>query len=212
MKAKGLKLKLKTKEHWENVYKTKSPKEVSWFQENPELSMNLINRFVQNKESALIDVGGGASRLIDHLLLGGFNNTTILDISENALNHSKKRLGSNKNSVQWLVQDVRELNIPTKFDVWHDRALFHFLNSIDEKKAYFKNLDSCLKSSGFVILFTFSEEGPLKCSGLEITRYDRETMVELIGPHFKCIHFQNETHLTPANKEQNFNIWVFQKN
>tara|TARA_Y100001954_G_scaffold154325_1_gene164160 strand:+ start:663 stop:1280 length:618 start_codon:yes stop_codon:yes gene_type:complete len=204
-------LKLKEKAHWENVYQTKSPNQVSWFQEEPKLSMILINRFAQNKESSLIDVGGGASRLIDQLLVNGFNNTTVLDISENALNHSKERLGCVKKNVKWVVQDIKDLSIQTKFDIWHDRALFHFLNSSEEKKAYLKNLEANLNPGGIVILFTFSEEGPLKCSGLEITRYDQKTMIELIGPHFKCLHFQKETHQTPLNNEQNFNIWVFKR-
>ena len=211
LRVKGSKLKLKAKEHWENVYKTKSPKEVSWFQESPEVSMNLINRFAQSKESALIDVGGGASRLIDQLLLEGFNNTTVLDISEFALNHSKERLGENKSQVNWITQDIKEFTTQKKFDIWHDRALFHFFNSQEEKKSYLKNLDLSLKKGGFAILFAFSEEGPLKCSGLEITRYDESAMVSLFEPNFKCIHFQKETHLTPANKKQHFNIWVFQK-
>ena len=204
-------MKHKSKEHWENVYQTKSPKEVSWFQETPELSMALIKRFAKNKESALIDVGGGASHLIDHILSNGFKNPTVLDISEHALNYSKKRLGNSKSDVNWLVQDIRDLNIQKKFDIWHDRALFHFLNSSEEKNSYLKNLKRFLKADGFVILFAFSENGPLKCSGLEITRYDEKTMIELLAPHFKCIHFQKESHLTPGNKEQKFNIWVFQK-
>ncbi|MBG09459.1 MAG: SAM-dependent methyltransferase [Halobacteriovoraceae bacterium] len=173
--------------------------------------MNLINRFAQSKNSALIDVGGGASRLIDQLLLEGFNNPTVLDISEYALNHSKERLGKNKSQVNWVIQDIKEFTIHTKFDIWHDRALFHFLNSQDEKKSYLKNLDLSLKKGGVAILFTFSEDGPLKCSGLEITRYDESSMVSLFGPNYKCIHFQKETHLTPANKKQHFNIWVFKK-
>ena len=204
-------MKLKAKEHWDKVYQTKSPKEVSWFQENPAISIELINRFAPNKENALIDVGAGASCLIDHLLLNGFKNTTILDISEHGLNYSKERLGDQQKLVKWIVQDILYLETQIKYELWHDRALFHFLNSLEEKKAYIKNLNSCLKKGGTAILFTFSEEGPLKCSGLDITRYDQKTMINLFNPYFECIHFQKETHITPAKKDQHFNIWVFQK-
>ena len=199
----------KTKEHWDKVYQTKSAEEVSWFQDTPTTSMELINKFSTSKDCALIDVGGGASCLIDHLLLNGFKNTTVLDISDHGLNHSKKRLGEKKNQVQWIVQDIRDLNNKGKYDLWHDRALFHFLNSTEEKQTYLKTLKSSLTKNGVAIIYTFSEEGPLKCSGLLTSRYDQETMVELFKPFFECIHFQKETHLTPTNKQQLFNIWAF---
>ena len=132
-------------------------------------------------------------------------------IYQNTLNHSKERLGEKKYQVQWVVQDIRNLKSGAAYDLWHDRALFHFLNSMEEKKDYLERLKDSLKTNGLAILSTFSEEGPLKCSGLEITRYNKNDLTDLFSQLFQCIHFEKETHLTPSKKEQHFNIWVFKR-
>lgn len=192
------------KEHWENVYQTKSPLEVSWYQREPEVSLALIDRARISRDAPIIDVGGGASVLVDRLLARGFEKIAVLDVSAKALAHAKARLAERAGSVQWLEADVTQFRPPQRFHLWHDRAVFHFLTHPADRRAYVKALTDGLAPGGHLIIATFAIGGPTKCSGLDICQYDAARMGAELGPGFELMEEVGETHATPAGKEQRF--------
>ena len=183
------------KQHWENVYATKEPHQVSWTQETPQTSIDFIQSFGLDKTARIIDIGGGDSKLVDHLLELGYTNISVLDISEKALEKAKQRLGENAKKVTWIVSDVTDFEPTQHYDIWHDRAAFHFLRTKDEIQKYLVILRKFVK--GYVVIGTFSDQGPLKCSGLEITQYSESTMAERLSDGFEKLTCINLEHTTP---------------
>ncbi len=196
------------KEHWENIYSTKQPNEVSWTQEKPEISLNFIEQFNLPKSAAIIDVGGGDGNLVDHLLDLGYENITVLDISENAIKRAKIRLGEKANKVTWIVSDITEFKPKQSYDIWHDRAVFHFLTSKEDISTYVNLVNQYARN---IVIGTFSTEGPLKCSGLEITQYNKQSMIALFEETFNNIDTLIKDHTTPFNTTQNFIFCSFSK-
>ncbi|MDH4198847.1 MAG: class I SAM-dependent methyltransferase [Spirochaetia bacterium] len=192
------------KEHWEKVYTEKKPDEVSWFQEHPKTSLELIYSLNVDKKAKIIDVGGGDSLLADHLLDNGFENITVLDISGHAIERAKKRLGGNAFKVTWIESNVLDFKPEQKFDLWHDRAAFHFLTKQEEIDKYIEECHRFLSPQGLLILGTFSDSGPEKCSGLEVHRYSEEKLSGRFKNYFDKIRCLHENHETPSHKIQNF--------
>ncbi len=193
------------KKHWENVYSNKSASEVSWFQPHAERSLNIIESLKVPKNSQIIDVGGGASRLVDDLLDLKYRNITVLDLSAAALKTTQQRLGEATKRVRWLVEDVTLLSLPKhSIDVWHDRAVFHFLNTGIERQRYVENVLKIVKPGGYVIVSTFAEDGPTECSGLPVQRYSAEGIHDEFGSSFEMLGHENEAHKTPFGTEQKF--------
>ena len=174
-----------SKEHWETVYSTKASDSVSWFQEHAETSLKFIKNLNLEKSAPIIDVGGGASTLVDDLLLNCYSHLSVLDLSGAALEIAKKRIGSNSVNVQWHEGDVTEVKFSKhQFEVWHDRAVFHFLTNLEDREAYIKNVLHSVKPNGHIIISTFSEDGPTQCSGLPVMRYSAENMQAEFGENF----------------------------
>jgi SAM-dependent methyltransferase len=197
------------KSHWENVYKSKGPEEVSWTQDVPQTSLDFINGFELPKTANIIDIGGGDSKLVDCLLDQGYTSITVLDISEKALEKAKKRLGKRSEQVKWIVADVTEFNPDEQYDVWHDRAAFHFLISPEQIGSYLEIARKSIK--GYLIIGTFSENGPKKCSGLEIRQYSEAELELQLADGFQKLHCINEDHTTPFNTIQNFLFCGFKR-
>lgn len=200
------------KEHWENVFASKLEKEVSWFQNKPQTS---INFFIDNdipKDAKIIDIGGGDSYLIDNLLELGFSNLFLLDISQNAIDRIKIRLGIEAEKVTFIVSDVLDFQPKTTFDVWHDRASFHFLTIKSEIGNYQELVSNSLANNGFLFIGTFSENGPLKCSGLEVTQYSESKFERIFNTNFNKIKCFTKDHRTPFETIQNFIFCTFKKN
>jgi 2-polyprenyl-3-methyl-5-hydroxy-6-metoxy-1,4-benzoquinol methylase len=196
--------------HWENVYTTKSENEVSWFQENPAPSLELIDLAQPTPESTIVDIGGGASRLIDSLVARGLNHVTVLDLSEAALAAAKTRLGDKAN-VQWVAADVTKWNPTQTYDIWHDRAAFHFLTDSDDRAAYVARLKQAIKPGGHVIIGTFAIDGPERCSGLPVNRYDAAGLAAELGEGFRLIDARRHEHVTPWAAIQRFQFCVFRR-
>lgn len=193
------------KEHWETVYVTKEADSVSWFQEHAETSLSFIENLNLEKSSPLIDVGGGASTLVDDLLIRGYSRLSVLDLSGAALETAKKRIGSQSASVQWIEADVTKIKLPNHhFEVWHDRAVFHFLTRSEEREAYIQNLLGSVRPNGHIIISTFAEDGPTECSGLPVMRYSAETLQAEFGEGFLLKEHLLENHSTPSGKTQRF--------
>lgn len=198
-----------SQDHWNNVYKNKKPEEVSWMQLVPTTSLDFIHSFNLTKAARIIDVGGGDSRLADFLLDEGYKNITVLDISEEAINKAKKRLGKKAEKINWIVSDITAFNPDEHFDVWHDRATFHFLTTSGEVSRY---LDTARKSvEGFLTIGTFSDNGPEKCSGLPIKQYNEATLEAQLQQGFDKIRCITEDHTTPFNTKQNFLFCSFKR-
>ena len=197
--------------HWENVYATKGENEVSWFQENPAPSLELIDLAQLAPDSQLIDIGGGASRLVDGLVARGFQNVTVLDLSESALSAAKARLGEHANHVQWVVADVTTWQPRQIYDLWHDRAAFHFLTDDAARSAYVDRLKKALKPGGHVIVGTFALNGPERCSGLPVTRHDAASLAAILGPEFELIDTRPHEHVTPWGSTQHFQFSTFRR-
>lgn len=193
---------LQRKKHWEIVYETKNQDEVSWTQEIPKTSLAFIHSFGLDKSAKIIDIGGGDSKLVDHLLDQGFQNITVLDISEKALEKAKIRMGEKATKVNWIVSDILDFEPTETYDVWHDRAAFHFLTTEEEIEKYKSIVNKSV--AGFLIIGTFSENGPLKCSGLEISQYSEEKLTSTFEENFDKIHSVLEDHETPFGTTQNF--------
>src|SRR5271165_2402392 len=192
--------------HWEKVYSSKAPHRMSWFRPHLETSLALIERASHHDPSASIfDVGGGASTLVDDLIARRYRNLTVLDISQAALDAAQTRLGEAAESIRWLRANLLETSLPANaFDLWHDRAVFHFLTTPQERLAYLRNLLSTLKPSGHVIVSTFGPEGPAKCSGLDVVRYDAEALHAEFGTRFRLVESLIEWHETPFGTRQQF--------
>lgn len=199
------------KSHWEDIYANKTPAEVSWYQLEPAVSLELIALTGIGQAGKIIDVGGGASVLVDKLIGQGFHDLTVLDISSKALDYAKERLGIRAETVKWIEADVTEFESPEKYDLWHDRAVFHFLINEDDRKKYVRNMNQVLKPGGYVIIAAFSIAGPLKCSGLNVEQYSPEKMKNELGDSFELVKSVNEEHLTPGGKEQKFTYCCFRK-
>ena len=202
-------MKIDRKKHWETVYETKNPDQVSWTQEIPKTSLEFIRSFKLNKDARIIDIGGGDSKLVDYLLKEGYKNITVLDISEKAIAKAKKRLGEKAGKVNWIVSDIIEFEPDTSFDVWHDRATFHFLTMEEQIKKYIKIATKFV--SGYLIIGTFSQNGPKKCSGLEIKQYNEEELTSELKKGFDKIRCVTEDHTTPFNTIQNFLFCSFKR-
>ncbi len=199
------------REHWENIYKTKDPSSVSWYQKKPELSISLIEKMNLDKSARIIDVGAGRSFLVDHLLAMGYKNLTVLDISAEAVKKSKERLGDNAEKVNWIVGDILNVEFDSKFDIWHDRAVFHFITNSEDITNYKKKLENSLSREGKLIIGTFSKNGPTKCSGIEIKQYSKESLSFEFSYIFQEIECFNTDHQTPSGKIQNFSFCTFEK-
>jgi len=204
-------MKDETKNHWEKIYETKVETDFSWFQQYPKTSVDFINLFNLPKEAKIIDIGGGDSHLADALIELGFVNIFVLDISAKAIERAKARLGDKAQLVNWIISDIAEYEPPTTFDFWHDRAAFHFLTGESQIKHYTISVSRAIKPDGYLVLGTFSEGGPKKCSGLEIRQYTETSMSHLFNNHFKRIKCIEENHTTPFNTVQNFVFCSFQK-
>ena len=197
------------KKHWETVYRTKQSDEVSWAQDVPQTSLDFIHAFNVSKTAKIIDIGGGDSKLVDFLLDEGYENITVLDISEAALNRAKARLGNKSKNVTWVVSDVTEFNPKTTFDVWHDRATFHFLTTKEQITKYLSIARNAV--NGYLAIGTFSKNGPKKCSGLEIKQYSEVQLQKQLSKGFKKIRCINEDHITPFKTIQSFLFCSFKK-
>src|SRR5580700_1590242 len=194
-----------TKTHWEKVYKSKAPEAVSWYRPHLERSLALIELAAKYSSAAIIDVGGGESTLIDDLLLRGYNNLTVLDISQTAIDVNKKRLGLPAEQVRWLVADITEIDLqPASYDLWHDRAVFHFLTAPELRLAYVRQVARAVKPGGHVIVSTFGSEGPTKCSGLDVVRYNADSLHGQFGVRFRLVESTKEMHRTPFGSNQQF--------
>ncbi|WP_106225063.1 class I SAM-dependent methyltransferase [Legionella pneumophila] len=198
------------KQHWEGIYAEKSPENVSWFQKEPTLSIKFIQKFSDNK-SRIIDVGGGTSSFVDHLLGLGYSHVAVLDISGKAIEHVKKRLADEASQVEWYVNDIAQFTPSHTYDIWHDRAVFHFLIDEKSRKSYLNVLKNTIKSGGYVIIASFAKEGPQKCSGLDIVQYDTPSIQKEFGDEFILLESQPEIHLTPGGNEQRFIYFIFQR-
>jgi 2-polyprenyl-3-methyl-5-hydroxy-6-metoxy-1,4-benzoquinol methylase len=195
---------LDAQNHWEKIYAEKEPTAVSWYRPHLETSLSLIER-VASKESAIIDVGGGESSLVDDLLSHGFRNITVLDISQTAIEVNRKRLGEISDRVHWLIADITKAELShSAYDVWHDRAVFHFLTRQSDRAAYVRQVANAVKVGGHVIVSTFGPEGPAKCSGLDVVRYDAEALHREFGVHFRLLESVKELHQTPFGTVQQF--------
>lgn len=194
-----------SKEHWEHVYSTKAANSVSWFQEHADLSLQLIEATGVAPTAAIIDVGGGASTLVDDLLAKGFANITVLDLAGAGLKTAQERLGARADQVVWREADITKAELPAQaYDVWHDRAVFHFLTEPEDRRAYLRVLLHAVKPGGHVVIATFAEDGPLQCSGLPVRRYSAEELLAELGEAFTLVAQRKEAHRTPAGAIQRF--------
>lgn len=202
---------IRRKKHWDDLYLTKGFNQVSWYQPYPKTSINLISSLCKDKNKSIVDIGGGLSTLVNELLKLKFTSLTVLDISKNALEKAKQRLGANASYVQWIESDITQLETNRRFDIWHDRAVFHFLTKKKDIQAYVEKANHFIKPNGLLILSTFSLKGPKKCSGLPVQRYSPEGLTKIFHQRFRLLQGFEEEHLTPFQNSQNF-IWcVFKK-
>ena len=199
------------KNHWENIYQNKNEDEVSWFQKTPDTSIEIINSIKIKKQSKIIDVGSGRSRLFKNLIEQGYNNLTYLDISESAAKKSKIFLGQESKNIEWIVKDVLNFEPKQNFDVWHDRAVFHFLTDQNQIKKYVDLVSRNISNNGYLIIGTFSEQGPLKCSGLDVSRYSESLIKTTFSESFNLLNSFKIDHSTPFNTTQNFLFSVLKK-
>ncbi len=191
--------------HWEKIYTEKAPDAVSWYRPHLETSLDLIEEVGAVRSISIIDVGGGESTLVDDLLARGYENITVLDISRTAIDANRQRLGEASERVQWLVGDITKIDLPpSAYDVWHDRAVFHFLATPGDRVAYVRQVAHAVKHGGYVIVSTFGPEGPTKCSGLEVVRYDAESLHREFGVQFRSLGSSKELHQTPFGTVQQF--------
>jgi 2-polyprenyl-3-methyl-5-hydroxy-6-metoxy-1,4-benzoquinol methylase len=193
------------KTHWEKVYTTQAPESVSWYRAHLETSLALIERAAEVRSATIIDIGSGESTLVDDLLLRGYKNLTVLDVSQTAIEVTKKRMGTAAELVLWLVGDILEIELePRAYDLWHDRAVFHFLTTEKQRVAYVRQVARAVKPGGHVIVSTYGPEGPTKCSGLEVMRYDAESLHDEFGGNFRLVESSKELHRTPSGITQQF--------
>jgi len=202
---------LERQAHWQNVYQTKGERDVSWFEESPAISLDLIKATGVGPDAAIIDIGGGASRLVDTLLAGGFRALTVLDLSEKALAASKERLGSRAERVTWIVADITNWQPAKEYDLWHDRAALHFLTEPSDRAAYAECVRKAVRPGGHVIIGTFAPDGPERCSGLPVVRHDAASLGEILGCSFKFVETRRHDHRTPGGAIQRFQFSRFQR-
>lgn len=198
------------KEHWNRVYRGKAADEVSWYQRRPDRSLDMIASSGVSKDAGVIDIGGGASVLIDYLLDDGYTNLAVLDLAGAALECSRLRLGARASTVEWFEADVTSFAAPRLFGIWHDRAVFHFLTAPDDRRGYVAALHRTLKPGGHAIIATFAPDGPPKCSGLDVMRHDERSITAELGPEFALRDVRRETHVTPWESEQRFMYFRFE--
>lgn len=197
--------------HWDKVYSTKKNAEMSWFQQRPGTSLSFIAGFRLPKNARIVDVGGGDSFLVDHLLAEGYTDITVVDISEKALERAKERLGKSAARVKWVAADICTWKPEQAFDLWHDRAVFHFMTTEEQVQSYLRIASSHLHKNSHMIIGTFSENGPDKCSGLHVQQYSRESLEQLLAPKFDKLKCLNEEHHTPFNTTQHFLFCSFRR-
>lgn len=199
------------KQHWEKVYQERAPDAVSWYQERPEPSLSLIRSLDLQADAAILDVGGGASNLVDHLLAEGYSDLTVLDLSAAALTHARERLGDSAEIVTWLETDITRF-VPTRhFGLWHDRAVLHFLTHPEDQASYREALHRGTQTGSHVIIGTFALDGPKQCSGLDVVRYSHATLGRFLGASFRLLEHQSCLHHTPWEAEQLFLFAHFQR-
>jgi 2-polyprenyl-3-methyl-5-hydroxy-6-metoxy-1,4-benzoquinol methylase len=198
------------KDHWDKVYQQKQLSELSWYEPVPETSLQIINGFNLPKEAAIIDIGGGDSLLVDHLLELGFTNMTVLDISLASILRAKQRLGKRAANVNWIISDMLLLTAEKKYDLWHDRAAFHFLTDEADQQEYLDIVHRLLKPKGYLILSTFADDGPSQCSGLPVQRYGEGDLAGLFSKYFNRMRCFTKEHLTPFQTLQKFIFCSFQ--
>lgn len=197
-----------TREHWDKTYADKAPEQVSWYRPHLDYSVAVIERAVPDRGAAIVDIGGGASTLVDDLLMRGYSNLTVLDVSPMALEKAKARLGTLARSVSWLEGDITTIELPpATFAFWHDRAVFHFLREEVDRARYVATLRRCVLEGGHVLIGTFGPDGPERCSGLEVVRYSVERLSAQFGEGFEEVERQKETHVTPLGRTQQFVYW-----
>jgi SAM-dependent methyltransferase len=192
------------KRHWEALYHAKTPEQMAWHQATPRLSLDMIAAAALPYTAAIVDVGGGASTLVDHLLDEGYLDVTVLDIAANSLAAAQARLGARAEDVTWLAADILQAELPQRYDVWHDRALFHFLADPAERARYMAAARAALKENGHLIVATFAPDGPTRCADLDVVRFAPEQLCETVGPGFYLVSSELRTHVTPWNSHQQF--------
>jgi SAM-dependent methyltransferase len=190
--------------HWDRIYATRAPDEVSWYQEHPERSLEIIRSTASDPATAIIDVGGGASRLVDLLVDAGYRDLTVIDVAAASLDHARRRLGSVATAIDWVVADVLEYRPNRRFDVWHDRAVFHFLTDADDRAAYRASLAASVPPGGRIVVAAFSADGPVECSGLPVVRYSSTLLTDALTPVCSPLGFEHELHVTPDGDRQHF--------
>jgi trans-aconitate methyltransferase len=199
------------RDHWEKVYTTKGESEVSWFQETPAPSLELLGLVGAKPSSAIIDIGGGASRLVDHLVSRGYEDVTVLDLSAAALGSARSRIGDRAGRVTWITADVTAWEPSRSYDVWHDRAALHFLTEDKDQTAYVARLRRALRPGGHAIIGTFAPDGPERCSGLIVNRYDATSLAATLGEGFELIDTRRHQHTTPWGAVQKFQFGTFRR-
>ena len=196
---------MNTKTHWEHIYETKAPTQVSWYQEHAQFSLQYIQNTGIRKTDPILDVGGGASTLVDDLIAEGFQNISILDVSGTALQLARQRLGARAAHVNWIEADITQADLPEQaYDLWHDRAVFHFLTQPADRQRYIDTVRHAVRVGGHIIVATFAPDGPERCSGLEVVRYNSQSLHSEFGHGFDPVDSTNETHHTPFGTEQKF--------
>ncbi len=200
---------MNNKDHWETVYKTKDPSQVSWTQKVPQTSLDFIKSLHLSKDASIIDIGGGDSKLVDFLLAEGFTDISVLDISGEALERARQRLGGKSENIKWIESDITEFTPERNYALWHDRAAFHFITDQKGIDKYLETVEKCVE--GHLIMGTFSENGPKKCSGLDIVQYSKETLPQLLKNGFEKLKCITVDHTTPFGTTQNFVFCSFKK-
>jgi 2-polyprenyl-3-methyl-5-hydroxy-6-metoxy-1,4-benzoquinol methylase len=199
------------KKHWDDIYQKRCVDEVSWYQQSPATSLQFVEQFNLPRTAKIIDVGGGESFFVDYLLDLGYLDITVLDISKNAIDSAKLRLGEKGEKVKWIVSDITDFVTSEKYDLWHDRAAFHFLTDNDEIEKYIEHAKSSIKLTGYLVIGTFSEQGPEKCSGIYIKQYSQQSMTDRLKNFFKTINCISVNHKTPFDTIQNFIFCSFKR-
>lgn len=195
---------MSSREHWETVYQDRAPESLTWYQAEAALSASLIAASNVKSDAAVVDIGGGSSRLVDHLLEQGYVNVTVLDVSSTALRHARDRLGDRADEATFIEGDVLEHRFDSTIGLWHDRAVFHFLTETADQARYIERLNMAIAADGHVIIATFGLDGPTRCSGLPVQRYSPETLSQVLGTTFEPVGFHSETHITPTGATQAF--------
>ena len=204
-------LALKRQKHWEKTWSNTDPGQVGWYQKSPEVSLGLVEATGIDLDARILDVGGGASTLVDGLLDCGFENISVLDLSDSAIGHARARLGARSDRVTWIAEDVTTFRAAQPLDLWHDRAVLHFLTHERDRELYVESLTESLAPAGHVIFATFAVDGPKKCSGLEVVRYGSREMTTLLGNSFQLLEILHETHITPGKTRQRFTYFRLQR-